>query len=101
LADYDPQAFGETHTVYVDIPATGDSNGFLYINIHLDYGLKDTTYWSKGGLNEAISNGLTSPYPYPTIYDFTPYTFSDGEGTVTTSQASTPSEDPVSVVCYP
>jgi hypothetical protein len=81
LNNYTPQAFGSTYTVYVDIPDTGSPNGFLYINIHLDYGLKDTTYWSKG-LNDNAVNTAVAPNPtYPTIVNPTSYTFSDSEGT--------------------
>src|SRR3990172_5389337 len=52
------------------------------MNIHLDYGLKGTSYWSKGGLgNDALSCvnfTCIPPYPYPTIRDLTEYTFKDG-----------------------
>jgi hypothetical protein len=84
LDSYKPQAFGSYTVVDVPIPATGSGTGFLYINIHLDYGLKDTTYWSKGINDNAVSVPV-APYPtYPTIVNPTDYTFKDGEGTTTT-----------------
>ena len=52
--------FGDTYTADVWIPETGDLNGFYYVNIALDYGLKDTTYWAKGTLNQAISTPTNS-----------------------------------------
>jgi hypothetical protein len=84
LDSYIPQTFGTPYTVKVYVPATGSENGFRYINIHMDYGLKDTTYWSKG-LNDNAVNTAVSPNPtYPTIVNGTKYTFSDGAGTKTT-----------------
>ncbi len=81
LGSYSSQAFGQYTVVDVPIPATGSPNGFLYINIHLDYGLKDTSYWSKG-LNDNAVNTAVAPNPtYPTIVNPTSYTFKDGENT--------------------
>jgi Prealbumin-like fold domain len=74
LGSYTPQAFGSTTTVTVTIPA-GVSSGLAYVNIHLDYGLKGTTNWSKGSNNEAISS-----IGKPTIFDNVNYHFSDTTG---------------------
>jgi hypothetical protein len=54
LGDYLPQKMGSSRTVSVTltVPATG----FVYLNMHLDYGLKRTTGYAKGGPsgNDAI-----------------------------------------------
>ncbi len=60
LDSYKPQAFGSYTVVEVPIPATGSDTGFLYINIHLDYGLKDTTYWSKGVNDNAVNTTVAA-----------------------------------------
>jgi hypothetical protein len=77
LANYSSQAFGSTTQVTIHVPAL--SGNFAYINIHLDYGLKGTTFWSKGGVsgNDAISSLVP---PLPTILDQTSYPFSDTAG---------------------
>jgi large repetitive protein len=76
--------FGDTYTANVWIPETGDLNGFYYVNIHMDYGLKDTTYWSKGVNDNAVNTAVTPTrliQPSSTV----PIHFqADGEGTLTT-----------------
>ena len=89
LTDYGSDGFSSTRTVDVYIPDLGSANGFVYINIHLDYGLKDTTYWSKGLDGNAVNTGATPPYPYPTIVNPTNYTFADGITVQSRSTAST------------
>src|SRR5206468_2768210 len=46
---YVPQAIGSFTTIYVTlrVPSTGPTPGFIYLNIHLDYGLKGTTGYAK------------------------------------------------------
>jgi len=85
LSSYGSQTFGSQTTVSVTF--TYPSTGAVYINLHVDYGLKTTTGWAKGSAptnpycpvgNDAI-NPLASPLP--TILDCQPYTFSYHDGT--------------------
>jgi large repetitive protein len=77
LANYTPQAMGSTTTVTIHVPAL--SGGFAYINIHLDYGLKGTTGYLKGGPsgNDAVDKTNTSIVRVP---DLQTYAFSDTAG---------------------
>ena len=76
LASYGSGGFGSTATVTVTFSSP---SGFAYANIHVEYGLKGTTGWTKGGIsgNDAIS-GLEPPLP--TIHDGQAYTFSETDG---------------------
>ena len=47
LANYSPQAMGASTTVSVTL--TVPASGFVYLNMHLDYGLKGSTGYAKGG----------------------------------------------------
>jgi hypothetical protein len=49
LDDWGNKTFGNTTTITM----SGESAGFLYINIHLDYGLKKTGELDKGSANNA------------------------------------------------
>ncbi len=60
-------------------PATG----FLYVNVHLDYGLKGTTNYSKDGFNNAI-DATTQVIRIPDGQD---YNFSDSLGGSGTSES--------------
>jgi hypothetical protein len=76
LSDYLPQGMGSSTTVTVTltVPATG----FVYLNMHLDYGLKKTTGYAKGGPsgNDAIDpTTLRVLIPDRGTYSFA---FSDG-----------------------
>ena len=63
----------QTHTVTVQVPPT--PTGFIYLNIHLDYGLKGTTGYAKGGSgNDAVSYTEQTKTLIP---DLQQYTFSD------------------------
>ena len=67
--------FGDTYTAALDV-ALPDS-GFIYANIHLDYGLEKTGPWTKfvdstGGNDMKPGSGN----PYQTIEDFNNYGFS-------------------------
>ncbi len=75
LANYSPQTFGSTTTVTIHVPAV---SGFAYINLHLDYGLKGTTGYAKGGPsgNDAVKSGTSTVL----IPDIQSYGFSDTEG---------------------
>jgi hypothetical protein len=61
-----------TFTETVTIPASG----FVYLNIHLDYGLKKQTGFAKGGVsgNDAIPGTCTLPTTV-TVLDGQSYTF--------------------------
>ncbi|MFZ9753028.1 MAG: hypothetical protein ACO3B3_05685, partial [Cyanobium sp.] len=55
-------------------------SGFVYVNMHLDYGLEKQTGWSKDSLNrpgydDAVDNGNVNG-SQPKILDDTAYTFS-------------------------
>ena len=80
MSDYDqpypPPSydFEKTHTVEIWVPSTGTA-GFAYLDIHLDYGLKGTTNYAKGGPsgNDAIDMTTFALR----IKDLQQYTFSD------------------------
>jgi hypothetical protein len=57
----------------VNVSFPKSDTGFVYANIHLDYGLKDATGYSKGGAsgNDAINSGGV----YPNILDNQSYAF--------------------------
>jgi hypothetical protein len=59
LDNYSPQAMGSTTTLNVVLP-TIPAGGFVYTNIHLDYGLKDTLGYGKDGSNNATAYGTTN-----------------------------------------
>jgi hypothetical protein len=82
-----PGSFGSNQNVVVHVPPTGAGN-FAYINIHLDYGLKGTTGYSKGGVtgNDAMKVNTSDL----AIADNQEYTFND---TVPVAQGQT-SGDP-------
>jgi hypothetical protein len=87
LGSYVSQSFGSTYQVTVHVPAV--SGGFAYINIHLDYGLKRTTGYLKGGPsgNDAVDKTNTAIVRVP---DLQTYAFSDTAGgsyTVSTTNA--------------
>ena len=75
LGDYSPQAIGSFTTVKVSgkVPAADTTVnpgvGLAYVTIHLDYGLKKTTGWTKSGdslltaINATYGN-ITSPQAY-------------------------------------
>ncbi|NBP25413.1 MAG: hypothetical protein EBU81_12880 [Proteobacteria bacterium] len=54
LSNYAPQTMGSSTTVSVTL--TVPSTGFVYLNMHLDYGLKRSSGYAKGGPsgNDAI-----------------------------------------------
>jgi hypothetical protein len=75
LSDYSPQAFGSTTTV--DVTFTSPTN-FVYINIHVDYGLKGTVNLTKGGPsgNDALDKTTLATV----VPDLQSYTFSASNG---------------------
>jgi len=77
LMSYSQQVFGSTTTITVNLPSL--PSNFAYVNIHLDYGLKGTTGYSKGAQNQAM--GATT-----TINDKVSYIFSDSLGGSATVQ---------------
>lgn len=79
LTSYVPQKMGTTTTVTIHVPA---GVTFAYLNIHLDYGLKKTTGYAKGGPsgNDAVLKNNTAVV---VIADLQSYAFSDTtDGTV-------------------
>ncbi len=78
LANYSPKIFGSTTTVTFHVPPL--SGGFAYINIHLDYGLKGTTGYAKGGPsgNDAVKSGTSTVL----IPDKQSYSFSEAGGDI-------------------
>ncbi len=60
--------FGDVATVPVTFTWPAGET-FVYINIHLDYGLKGTTGYTKGMNNEAISIPVTIPEGQPYAFD--------------------------------
>src|SRR5207247_1220588 len=49
LTQYISQNLGSTKTITVTM--TVPASGFIYLNLHLDYGLKKTLPYAKGGPN--------------------------------------------------
>jgi hypothetical protein len=76
LTDYLPQAMGSSTIVTVTL--TVPASGFVYLNMHLDYGLKATSGYAKGGPsgNDAVDpSTLRVLIPDRSSYLFA---FSDG-----------------------
>ena len=69
----------DTYTVPVAIPPL--PSGSAYINIHLDYGLKGTTGYTKDAGNNAVDYLSLSTILIPDLHD---YIFSDNQGGSTT-----------------
>ncbi len=86
LADYPPSPIVgvTTNTIYVTLPEI-PAGGFVYTNIHLDYGLKGTLGYGKDGYNNAIQFG-TSPAVI-LIKDGQTYGFEDNLGLSHTVQS--------------
>jgi hypothetical protein len=75
LGTYSSPTFGSTahFTVSVLIP----SNGFVYMNVHLDYGLKGMGGYTKSAISsDAIAGTCTTPATIVPIVDHAAYTFS-------------------------
>jgi hypothetical protein len=83
LSDYRPQAMGSSTTVSVTL--TVPASGFVYLNMHLDYGLKGTTGYAMGGVsgNDAV-NPVTRRIVIP---DRGSYLFAFSDGTDSASDA--------------
>jgi hypothetical protein len=69
LSNYSPQAMGSSTTVSVTL--TVPPSGFVYLNMHLDYGLKGTTGYTKDVNNNAIPCTATSPILVPVLANYT------------------------------
>ncbi len=52
--------FGSTREIQVQLPEI-PANGFAYINLHLDYGLKDTSGYTRGLNDSAVSPDIAIP----------------------------------------
>jgi hypothetical protein len=82
--------FGDTATVSVSFSSP---TNFAYANIHVDYGLKGTTNYSKNSTNDAIDATSLAIR----IKDYQSYTFSETDGTPdsqTVSSRNTFKRDP-------
>jgi hypothetical protein len=55
LSNYAGQAYKFNQSVTVTVPKNVLAQGFAYVNIHLDYGLKGTGPYNKDGNNNAIN----------------------------------------------
>ena len=60
--------FGDTYTVQVPVPPVED--GYAYINIHLDYGLKGTNPYSKNANNDAVDPLLLTKILIPNLFGY-------------------------------
>src|SRR5262249_30248063 len=73
--------FGDTASVSLNFSSP---TGFAYANIHVDYGLKGTTGWSKAELGSTTGldakQNIASP-PLPNILNYQKYAFSETDGT--------------------
>ena len=79
-----------TTTVQVTLPDLSNLGGVAYINMHLDYGLKGTTNYSKDSSNNAIdATSLLVRIP-----DKQSYLFSDSTGNDTVQSENTFKRDP-------
>jgi len=79
-----------TTTVQVTLPDLSNLGGVAYINMHLDYGLKGTTNYSKDSSNNAIdATSLVVRIP-----DKQSYLFSDSTGNDTVQSENTFKRDP-------
>jgi hypothetical protein len=82
--------FTKSTEITIHVPAT--TNGFAYINIHLDYGLKGTTGYQKNGATNAAE---LYPELIKKITDLKQYAFSDDtNGTVNITSTNTFKRDP-------
>jgi len=82
IMDYSPQAFGSTRTLTVTV--TVPASGVVFLAIHLDYGLKGTTGYSKSGTgNDAVLCNTTTVV----IPDMQTYNFSVGGATSDSASA--------------
>jgi hypothetical protein len=71
LSSYAGEVFGNTVNVTIpNVPAGA------YVNIHLDYGLKETGLYTKAGDNA----NTWGSNPHPSIINNTSHTFTDTEG---------------------
>src|SRR4029077_1132319 len=68
LGDYTPQAYGQftTFNVTLVVPATG----FIYLNMHLDYGLKKSTGYTADASGNALDSSLAIVIPNGGSYMF-------------------------------
>ena len=72
------QDVGDVYRLTINNVSTGD-DGFIYLNLHLDYGLEKQSGWVKSSPSSGIDNALDNPNlasVLPDIRDNTAYTFS-------------------------
>ena len=69
---------GDTYTLTIENVDTGD-DGFIYLNLHLDYGLEKQTGWIRSSPAAGTDNAVDNPNlagTVPTILDGHEYEFS-------------------------
>jgi uncharacterized repeat protein (TIGR01451 family) len=88
-------AFGEYTVVEINGVMT-DADGFIYVNIHLDYDLKRTTGYTKSSPSSGIDNALNPAAGLPDILDDADYTFyAEADGGLITGSEDTVINDNV------
>jgi len=63
LDDYVPQAMGSTYSF--DVTVTVPDTGFIYLNVHLDYGLKGTGGYMNNATDDAVDAATLSTILIP------------------------------------
>jgi hypothetical protein len=81
LANYSPQAIvnplGSASTYTIPVTVTIPPSGNVFLAIHMDYGLKGSTGYTKGGVGGNDAMSCSSPTtPPPLIPDIQTYNFS-------------------------
>ncbi len=87
LGDYESGTAGTVTTAEVTCPVP--DSGFLYVNIHLDYGLKGTTGYSNSNSNVVNAANTTQVI----IPNMATYTFGFGDGELLTDSDDVQSEN--------
>jgi hypothetical protein len=82
LESYKGGTFGSTTTATV---AFTSKTGFAYANIHVQYGLKGTSGWSKGGVS---GKDAVNSLGFPTIVNDQTYLFEETDGSPDKQTAS-------------
>ena len=92
LSSYAPTNMGSTKSVTVTL--TVPPSGFVYLNMHLDYGLKGTTGYTKDANNNAIPCSATSPILVPAVQNYAFVQSSPMASTATISSCNTFKKNP-------
>jgi hypothetical protein len=65
--------YGDTYTLEVDVADLND--GFVYLNVHLDYGLEKTDGWRSSGAEAINDPAINSALDGVDIFNLTDHTF--------------------------